>query len=163
MIDASTLEVRPARPADAPTISTLLHELGYPSSNTDAEVTERLARWSGRDDLLALVAADGQRVVGVGALAVVPFFERPGNWGRVVALVVDSRVRGRGIGRRLLAAAEQAAVARGCVRMEISSSRHRTAAHAFYGSAGYTDWCGESARFLKNLVPAAADHAPASH
>jgi GNAT superfamily N-acetyltransferase len=151
LIDASTLEIRPAERTDAPAISVLLHELGYPSSNTDEEVTGRLARWSGRDDLLALVAADGGQVVGVGALVVAPFFERPGNWGRVVALVVDSRMRGLGIGRRLLAATEQAAVDRGCVRMEITSSRHRTGAHAFYGSVGYTDWCGNAARFLKDL------------
>jgi GNAT superfamily N-acetyltransferase len=146
-------QIRPAGPADAPAVTKLLHQLGYPSNTAD-EVAGRLARWSGRDDLLALVAATGPRVVGVAALAVVPFFERPGCWGRVVALVVDAEARGLGIGRRLLAAAEQAALARGCVRMEISSSRRRTAAHAFYRAAGYTDRCDQSARFLKDLVTA---------
>lgn len=150
-IDSSTLTIRPAEQADVPAITALLHELGYPS-NTDDEVTVRLMRWSGRDDLLALVAADGQRAVGVVALAVIPYFERPGCWGRVVALVVDARVRGRGVGGRLLTAAEQAALDRGCVRMEISSSRRRTDAHAFYRSAGYADRCGESARLIKDLI-----------
>jgi GNAT superfamily N-acetyltransferase len=88
----------------------------------------------------------------VAALAVLPFFERPGRWGRVVALVVDERARGLGVGRRLLAATEQAAVARGCVRMEITSSRRRTGAHAFYRSLGYADRCEDSARFLKDLI-----------
>ncbi|MFL6073163.1 MAG: GNAT family N-acetyltransferase [Mycobacteriales bacterium] len=157
MIDASTLEVRPAERADAPTVNALLHELGYPS-NTAEEVSGRLARWSGRDDLLVLVAVGGQQVLGVAALAVVPYFERPGCWGRVVALVVDTRARGLGVGRRLLAATERAALARGCVRMEISSSRRRAGAHAFYRSVGYTDRCEESARFLKELAP---DPAPA--
>jgi GNAT superfamily N-acetyltransferase len=155
------LEVRPASRADAPAVNALLHELGYPS-NTDEEVTERLSRWSGRDNLLVLVAAAGQQVVGVAALAVVPYFERPGCWGRVVALVVDARARGLGVGRQLLAATEQAALARGCVCMEISSARHRTGAHAFYRSVGYTDRCDEAARFLKDLVPGAADRAYAS-
>lgn len=156
MIDASTLEIRPAVPGDAPAVSTLLHELGYPS-NTEEEIGERLARWSGRDDLLALVAADGQRVLGVAALAVIPYFERPASWGRVVALVVDAGTRGLGVGRRLLAATEQAALARDCVCMEISSARRRADAHAFYRSVGYTDRCDEAARFHKDLVPGASD------
>ena len=156
MIDASTLEIRPAGQADAPAINVLLRELGYPS-NTDEEVTGRLAQWSGRDDLLVLVAAGGQQVVGVAALAVVPFFERPGCWGRVVALVVDAQARGLGVGRRLLAAVEQAALARNCVRMEISSARRRTGAHAFYRSMGYTERMDTAARFLKDLVPPAQD------
>ena len=156
-----TLEVRLAGRADASAVTALLHELGYPS-NTDKEVTGRLARWSGRDDLLVLVAADGQQIVGVAALAVVPYFERPGCWGRVVALVVDARARGVGVGRQLLAATEQAALVRGCVRMEISCARHRTGAHAFYRSVGYSDRCDEAARFLKDLVPGASDRTPAS-
>lgn len=154
VIDASTYEIRPARPADAPAVTALLHELGYPS-NTDEEVTGRLAQWSSRGDLLVLVAAVGPRIVGVAALAVIPFFERPGCWGRVVALVVDAHVRGSGVGRRLMAATEEAALARGCVRMEISSARRRTGAHAFYRSAGYTERSDTAARFLKDLVTAA--------
>jgi GNAT superfamily N-acetyltransferase len=151
LIDAGALEVRPAGRADAPAVNALLRELGYPS-NTDEEINRRLARWSGRDDLLVLVAAAGQQAIGVAALAVVPYFERPGCWGRVVALVVDARARGLGVGRRLLAATEHAALARGCVRMEVTSARHRTDAHAFYRSTGYTDRCDESARFLKELT-----------
>ncbi|MFL6112422.1 MAG: GNAT family N-acetyltransferase [Catenulispora sp.] len=155
-IEAGALEIRPASPPDAAAINALLHELGYPS-NSEQEVIGRLVSWSERDDLLVLAAADGQRLVGVAALAVIPYFERPGNWGRVVALVVDARVRGLGIGRRLLAACEQAALARDCVSMEITSNRRRTGAHAFYRSLGYTDRCDESARFHKNLIPKAAD------
>jgi GNAT superfamily N-acetyltransferase len=155
---AGPLTVRAPSPDDAPAVNALLHELGYPA-NTEQEVARRMARWSDCDDLLLLVAADGQRVVGVVALAAIPFFERPGRWGRVVALVVDADTRGLGVGRQLLAATEQAALVRGCVRMEISSARHRTVAHAFYRSAGYADCCGEAARFLKDLIPAASDRA----
>ncbi|MEJ3655576.1 GNAT family N-acetyltransferase [Actinomycetes bacterium KLBMP 9759] len=151
MIDASTLAVRPAEATDVPALTTLTHELGYPS-NTEDEVAARLASWSARDDLLVLVATSGRRVVGVAALAVIPYFERPGSWGRVVALVVDSRARGLGVGRQLLVATEQAARDRGCVSMEISSNRRRVDAHAFYRSMGYVDRCGESARFHKDLA-----------
>jgi GNAT superfamily N-acetyltransferase len=144
------IDVRPATPTDSPAVTALLHELGYPS-NTEAEVAARLARWARRDDLLALVAVGGDDVVGVVALSVAPFFERPGLGGRVVTLVVDAQARGRGVGRRLLAEAEATARARGCVRMEITSARSRDDAHAFYRAAGYTDWCDRAARFLKDL------------
>src|SRR5260221_10196155 len=106
-----TIEVRRAGQSDVPAVNALLHELGYPS-NTEQEVTRRLAQWSGRDDLLVLVAADGQQVLGVAALAVVPYFERPGCRGRVVALVVADRARRLGGGRALLAVTQQAALAR---------------------------------------------------
>jgi GNAT superfamily N-acetyltransferase len=154
VIDTGTLEIRPARRTDTSAVTALLHELGYPS-NTDEEVAGRLERWSGRDDLQVLVAVSEQRVVGVAAVAVIPYFERPGHWARVVALVVEGGTRRSGVGRRLLGAAEEAALARGCVCVEISSARRRADAHAFYRSAGYADRCGESARFHKNLIPVA--------
>ena len=100
---------------------------------------------------VAAPVRDGDRVIGVVALAVTPFFERPGFGGRVVTLVVDEKARGLGVGRRLLADAEEAARVRGCVRMEITSARRREDAHAFYRAAGYTDWCDRAARFLKDL------------
>lgn len=145
-------DIRPAEEGDAPAIAALLHELGYPS-NTGEQVGSRLVQWSERDDLLVLVGVDARRVVGVVALAVIPYFERAGWWGRVVALVVDARVRGLGVGRRLLTEVEREALARGCVCMEISSSRKRAGAHAFYAALGYADRCAESARFHKDLVP----------
>jgi hypothetical protein len=39
-------------------------------------------------------------VVGIIAVAAIPYLEREGRWGRIVALVVSSACRGRGIGRR---------------------------------------------------------------
>lgn len=151
--DADSLAIRRAELADTPVITALLHELGYPA-NTEKEVAERLAQWSGRDDLLVLVATAGRRIVGVAALTVIPHIVQPGHWGRVAALVVAADVRGLGIGRRLLAATEQAALDRGCVRVEINSSRRRTGAHAFYRSLGYIDFCEEAARFVKDAAAA---------
>ncbi|TDD73511.1 GNAT family N-acetyltransferase [Actinomadura darangshiensis] len=148
----STLSVRQVRQDDAPRVNELFAELGHPE-NTDDEVTARLAHWNDSEDLLPLAAVHDGRVVGVIALAVVPFFERPGSWGRVVALVVDAQSRGLGVGRRLMEAAEEAARTRGCIRMEVTSARYRTDAQAFYPAIGYTDQCDKSARYLKNLVP----------
>ncbi|MBO2451067.1 GNAT family N-acetyltransferase [Actinomadura barringtoniae] len=126
----------------------LLGQLGYPAE--EREVAERIGEW--RDCALScvLVAVD-EGVAGVVALHAVPFFERAGRRGRVVCLVVDERVRGSGLGGRLLRAAEGDAERLGCVEVELTSARERVEAHGFYGRMGYRDRCGESARFLRLL------------
>jgi GNAT superfamily N-acetyltransferase len=129
----------------------LLIELGYPD-NTVGEVHRRLVRWSQAPQGAAFVAEIDGTVVGVIAVAAIPYLERAGSWGRIVALVVDGSVRGAGIGRALVAAAEAAALRMGCVSMEVSSARRRMDAHAFYRALGYQDWCDRGARFVRDLV-----------
>ncbi len=61
--------------------------------------------------------------------------------------------RGRGVARALLAAAEDTARGWGCDAIEVSSGRReeRTAAHALYRDAGFTDTAERSARYWKPL------------
>lgn len=147
--------VRPAQPGDAAQVTTLLAELGYPGNRT-AEVRRRLAMWERDTAGLALVAERQGRVVGIIAVAAIPYLEREGRRGRIVALVVSSACRGLGIGRRLVGAAEEAAGELDCVTMEVTSSRRRTESHPFYRNLGYEDGGDRSVRYLKDLVPAAA-------
>lgn len=51
-------------------------------------------------------------------------------------LVVDPALRGRGVGRQLLAAACQAARNAGCVRIELVTNQRRHDAHRFYEREG---------------------------
>jgi GNAT superfamily N-acetyltransferase len=53
--------------------------------------------------------------VGIVAVTAIPYLERDGRWGRIVALVVSASCRGLGIGRHLVQAAEIAASDLGCV------------------------------------------------
>ena len=59
--------------------------------------------------------------------------------------------RGRGIGERLVRAAEAHATECGCTTMEVSSSRRRQGAHAFYRRLGYGDITERSGVFRKPL------------
>jgi predicted N-acetyltransferase YhbS len=102
---------------------------------------------------LALVAERQGQVVGIIAVTAIPYLEREGRWGRIVALVVSSACRGQGIGRRLVDAAEKAAGELDCIAMEVTSARSRTESHPFYRNLGYEDWGDRSARYLKDLVP----------
>lgn len=144
------VSLRPATPEDAAEVAPLLVELGYPDNEVDV-VKARLARWTREQTGAALVAELDGRVVGTIAVIAVPFFEREGYWGRIVALVVSAYCRGRGVGRQLVEAAEAKARELGCIKMEVSSSRSRNESHPFYRSLGYQDWAGHSTRYLKQL------------
>ncbi|WP_329239351.1 GNAT family N-acetyltransferase [Actinoallomurus sp. NBC_01490] len=149
---STDLVIRRARPDDAAAVAALLADLGYPANGADA-VRRRLAMWEREPSGVVLVAEDDARVVGTVAVAAAPFLERDGRWGRIVALVTAAGYRGRGIGRRLVEAAERTAGDLGCVRMEVTSGRHRDGSHPFYRHLGYEDSGDRSVRYLKDLPP----------
>jgi GNAT superfamily N-acetyltransferase len=142
--------IRPADRADAPAVDELLDQLGYPPDGP-AATAERIQAWADDPAGAAYVAEDEGDLLGVIAVRVCPFFERPGSWGRITALVVADRARGRGIGSQLVAVAEGFATTRGCLRMEVTSADRRHDAHAFYRRCGYAIQTGKSSRFLRDL------------
>jgi GNAT superfamily N-acetyltransferase len=148
------MEIRSARGADAAAVNALLEQLGY-AQNARATTAARIQAWVDDPAGAAYVADDGVDLggdlLGVVAVHVCPFFEREGAWARITALVVADRTRERGVGTRLVAAAEAFATARGCVRMEVTSADRRHAAHRFYKGRGYADQAGISTRFLREL------------
>src|SRR6266540_1213826 len=104
---AAPVQIRAARPADAPALGRLLTELGYPQA--EAELGPRIAILADGDTDAVLVAEVGGQVVGMASLHVTPFFNEGRSRGRITALVVDPDRRSRGIGRHLLTAVEAAA------------------------------------------------------
>jgi GNAT superfamily N-acetyltransferase len=142
--------IRPAAPGDAQQIARLLTELGYPQ--TAADQRPRLERWAADPHGRVLVAPGGAGdLAGVVALSVVPYLEREGAIGRIVALVVDARVRGRGVGRALIDAAQREAELLGCVTLEVNTQRHRDEARAFYRRLGFAEQTERSVRFMRAL------------
>jgi GNAT superfamily N-acetyltransferase len=150
---ATPVQVRAARPADAPALAGLLVELGYPQPA--AELGPRIAALADTAADTVLVAEVDGRVVGMASLHVTPLFPEGRSRGRITALVVDSGQRGRGIGRHLLQAMEAAASRRGCVAVELTTTPDRHGAHRFYLAAGYQD---RPHRFFKQLDPASDQH-----
>lgn len=137
--------VRDARPDDAAALAPLLAQLGYPAA--PEEVGRRLAGLQARGDR-ALVAEVGGAVAGVLTTHRTPVLHRDADVGRITALVVDERLRGAGVGRALVAAAEAILGAAGCERVEVTSAARRADAHAFYASLGYD---ASGVRFSKPL------------
>ncbi|MFJ8719630.1 GNAT family N-acetyltransferase [Streptomyces violaceus] len=144
------MRIRPAHRTDASAVNELLDQLGYPQDGR-AATANRIQTWAEDPSSAAYVAEAGDDLLGVIAVHVCPFFERDGSWGRIVALVVSGRARGRDVGSQLVAAVESFAATRGCVRMEVTSGDRRQDAHRFYRRCGYIDQAGKSSRFLRDL------------
>ena len=128
------LVVRSAAPADCSALERLIAQLGY--QVTAAEVAARLAAME-QEGRLVLVAELGGEVVGCLSTSVMRVLHRPAPVGRISMMVVEAEVRGRGIGARLVRAAEEALVAAGCQLVEVTSNLARTEAHRFYERLGY--------------------------
>jgi GNAT superfamily N-acetyltransferase len=73
---------------------------------------------------------------------------RPQPVGRITSLVVDAQERGKGLGRRLVQAAEAQLAQAGCGLLEITSNFKLVEAHAFYERIGYER---TSVRLMKRL------------
>lgn len=147
MAITADLLIRDAHAGDVEALATLLADLGYPEP-ADV-VAARFAAFQAAGER-ALVAVRGDVVLGLATLHVTPELHRPAPVGRITALVVRDGGRGAGVGRALVAAAEEVLAAAGCGMVEVTSNRRRTDAHAFYERLGYEV---TSLRFKKDLNP----------
>jgi ribosomal protein S18 acetylase RimI-like enzyme len=144
--------VRDVLVADAPEVARLLTSLGYewPADKIAARISQFLA---GGERALVATQASGsspEHLLGLLSLHVTPVLHRAGPVGRLTTLVVDESVRGQGVGRALVTAAEHIFAASGCVLIEVTSNKRRADAHAFYERLGYV---GTSLRFAKTIAP----------
>jgi GNAT superfamily N-acetyltransferase len=142
--DLKRIAIREVRESDAEALALLVGELGYPTE--PAAGRERLKDLTDSGDCV-LVAIDSPKVVGLVVLHRTRFLHRPPD-GRIATLVVSEAYRGRGIGGRLVDAAESVFRQWGCGRVEVSSGAQREAAHRFYRRAGYSE---QPKRFVKVL------------
>ena len=127
--------IRAAAASDAPSLSVLLGELGYPADS--AAIPARLAALEQSGVAAAFVAELDGAVIGVATVHVVPAIHSSPPAALLTALVVAERSRGGGAGRALVGAAEEWARARGAVRIAVTSALHRIEAHGFYERIGY--------------------------
>ena len=128
--------------APAPSIRARTAERGDLDALLDLEhrvfATDRLSRRSLRRFLQSksaqvIVADDGGRLAG----AAVVLFRPSSSVARLYSIAVAPHLTGRGVGAMLLAAAEEAALARDCtsIRLEVHETNH--AAISRYRKSGY--------------------------
>jgi GNAT superfamily N-acetyltransferase len=140
--------IRDAIIEDASVIAPLLGELGYPSQPDG--VRTRLARLLARDDSRVFVAERAAKVLGVLGLHRIPVLTSLSDIAMIIALVVTERARRSGVGRLLVARAEDEARVWQCGRIMVTSAEHRADAHEFYQRLGY-EYTGR--RFAKTVGP----------
>ena len=130
------ITIRPATSDDAPALSRLLTQLGYPTDAAD--IPERIQKLNARPGTTVLVAEDQEGEV-LGVVTVHLFqsmhVSEPTAW--LTTLVVDEKARGRGIGSALVERAEDWAIQHGARRISLTSALRRTHAHAFYKKRNY--------------------------
>jgi len=127
--------IRRATVDDAPEIARLSAQLGYPAAI--AAFAERLRQLQSRDTHAVLVhEGEGNRLAGFVGLEQRLMIES-GERVEIVGLVVDEQARRTGTGRRLVAAAEDWARARGMSVLFLRSNVLRAEAHPFYEQLGF--------------------------
>ena len=127
--------LRIAETADARELARLSAELGYAMAPT--EMSRNLAALLASPSHFVTVACDDDRLLGWVAAEYRLSLEG-GEKAELTGLVVDASARRRGIGRMLVAAAEQWASQRGLGKIVVRSNVAREESHPFYEGLGYT-------------------------
>jgi ribosomal protein S18 acetylase RimI-like enzyme len=131
---------------DAAPLAQLMCELGY--ETTKSEMQMRLERIVTDERLRTFVTVSDGQVCGMMGTLTYPSIEHNDLSGRIVALVIMSTMRRRGIGRALIATAEKDFAQRGVRRVALNTRLAREDAHKFYESVGYKR---NGLRFTKDL------------
>ena len=142
----SDLTIRAGELNDAATLAQLMCELGY--RTTTSAMQMRLQRIATDERLRTFVAVCDGKVCGMISTLTYPSIEHDDFSGRIVALVINSTMRRRGIGRALIVTAEKDFAQREISRVALNTRLDREDAHKFYESLGYerNGW-----RFVKQL------------
>lgn len=110
-------------------LSQVLHEDGRQGSKE--EVDAILADPS----IVLIVAKDGERIIGMGTLYMVPKVGRLSSY--IEEVVVDETYRGQGLGEKIVLELIQNARSRGAHSITLTSRPEREAAHKLYMKLGF--------------------------
>jgi GNAT superfamily N-acetyltransferase len=148
------VKVREANVSDWPAVSALLAELGRPDVRGLEDEDFHRARFEdylARPDATALVAVDGDEVVGFIDLEFRQRLNFREEQAWVPDLVVAEGSRSRGAGKALLAEALERSRKRGCWSLTLESASWRTRAHAFYEREGLKNSAGSFTTVLVDM------------
>jgi len=136
------MSVRPAAPNDIPPLLALVRRYwefegieGFAALRIELVLQRLLAE--PRLGAIWVAESDG-RLVGYLIAVLVLSVEHRGLMAEIDEFFVLPEARSRGVGRQLLAAAETALAARGCVRLQLQLGLANSEARAFYQRRGYT-------------------------
>jgi GNAT superfamily N-acetyltransferase len=140
-MSANELNIRSATTGDIPALVALLSSLFSIEADFDID-TERqecgLALMLERpDERCILLAESDGKIVGMVTLQVLISTAEGGPVGLIEDMVVHESARGRGVGKKLLAAMETWAWERGLTRLQLLADNANTGALRFYEREGW--------------------------
>ena len=137
MTDAKEVDVavRRAETGDAAALADLMTQLGYSTRTSEMEM--RMEAIFADKNYATFVAVSDGKVCGMIGTSTRYVYEHNNVSAVIMALVVSYKMRGRGVGRALVAAAENELAQKNVRRVAVYSRFERTEAHEFYESVGY--------------------------
>lgn len=141
--------IRKATESDISQMAKLMGELGYPT--TKEEMEQRFLKINTCNLYNTQVAEFNEKIVGMIGMILGYHYEKNDNYVRIVALVVDSEYRKKGIGKKLIMAAEEWAEHQSANRLVLNSGNRseRSEAHQFYTDRGFE---AKATGYYKTLV-----------
>lgn len=150
--------IRPVVVEDAGAIAAIFRELGWfahinaeSPADTEARITRHVALCLADNSHSILVAENSTHgVVGYISVHWLPYLMLAGPEGYISELFVKESERGKGIGHKLLEAAKQRALRRGCARLQLMTGKDR-ASYEIYRKLGWKERA-EIADFILPLL-----------
>jgi len=128
--------IRAPEAGDMDALAGLMTQLGYETRTSEMEM--RMETILANKDYATLVAVSGGKVCGMIGTVTGYTYEYNSPSARILALIVSDKMRGRGVGEALIAAAEKDLAQRNIRRVAVNARFERTRAHKFYERLGYT-------------------------
>jgi N-acetylglutamate synthase-like GNAT family acetyltransferase len=153
MPDSNDVDVtiRAAEAADIDALADLMTQLGYETRASEMQM--RMEAILADKHYVTFVAVSKGKVCGMIGTFTCYSYEHNSPSGRILVLVVSEKMRGRGVGHALVAAAEKDLAQKNISRIAVNTRFERKEAHEFYEKAGYKR---NGFRFVKEL-PLPAD------
>ena len=133
--------IREAKESDANTVIELLEQLferGIPSAYSRDDALKVFKKLLTHGPWKIIVAEEGHTVQ---AFLTIYFLElmRFGKRGYIEDMIVDKRLRGSGVGTRLMEYAESLARREGCTHLALDTGFYREQARNFYRKVGFQE------------------------
>ncbi|MDK9864839.1 MULTISPECIES: GNAT family N-acetyltransferase [Staphylococcus] len=146
-----TIETRLFEEKDFNKINELLvlyEELGYPTTAED--LFNRLKKIYSHEDYYLLLLIKDDVIIGLSGMCKMMFYEKNGEYMRLLAFVINSNYREKGYGTLLLNESEILAIQLGCKTITLNSGNReeRDNAHSFYKNNGFEN---KSSGFSKSI------------
>jgi GNAT superfamily N-acetyltransferase len=133
--DKSAITIRKAQPEDARVVALLSEQLGYPASSED--ILNRLSHIKSDESHVVYVAElTDKQVIGWVHIHTCPLIIADAV-AEIKGIVVEEKYRDKGVGKLLMAHAEEWARKKGCKIIWVSSNTKREGVHYFYQRIGY--------------------------